>query len=308
MPTASLAEDVARIREFNRFYTNQIGVLREGLLGSRYSLTEARVLYELGRSERLETKALRESLDADRGYLSRILTRFERAGLVRRARSELDGRRQTLELTGPGRSLLEDLDRRAGEEIGAGLESVEESDRARLLAAMGTIREVLGPGARPARFELREPRAGDLGWVVARHGAVYAASYGWDESFEALVARIVADFAADRGEGPERAWIAEAGGAPVGCVFCTRRDEETAQLRLLLVERRARGLGIGRALVEACVGFAREAGYRRLVLWTDEVLAGARRIYEGAGFRLVAEERHRSFGADLNGQDWELEL
>jgi DNA-binding MarR family transcriptional regulator/GNAT superfamily N-acetyltransferase len=305
---ASLDHDIAGIRSFNRFYTREIGVLGEGLLDSPYSLTEARVLYELGRSEGTETKGLRGALGLDRGYLSRILVRFERAGLLRRGRSAVDGRRQTLELTDRGRDLVADLDRRAREEIGARLESVEEADRGRLLAAMGTIRGLLDPREALTSFELREPLAGELGWVVGRHGAIYAASYGWDRSFEGLVARIVADFAADRRDDRERAWIATVEGEPAGCVFCTMRDEETAQLRLLLVERQARGLGIGRALVEACVDFARAAGYRRLVLWTNDVLVEARRIYEAAGFALVAEERHHSFGADLNGQDWELEL
>jgi DNA-binding MarR family transcriptional regulator/predicted GNAT family acetyltransferase len=307
MHPAATADAVASIRDFNRFYTKEIGVLREGLLGSDHSLTEVRILYELGRSEAVDTKGLREYLGLDRGYLSRILTRFEAAGLVQRGRSETDGRRQTLKLTPRGRDLLDDLDRRSSAEIDARLESIGSDEQERLLRAMGTIRRTLDPAARPTGFELREPEAGELGWVVARHGAVYESSYGWDRDFEALVAKIVADFAAGGGAG-ERAWIAEAAGEPAGCVFCARRDTETAQLRLLLVEPWARGLGIGGALVAACVAFAREAGYRRLVLWTNDVLIEARRIYEAAGFGLVSEKRHRSFGLELNGQDWELWL
>jgi len=300
---------VAEVREFNRFYTRVIGVLDDGLLGSTFSLTEARVLYDLNRAERTETSELRELLGLDRGYLSRILARFERAGLIRRERSARDRRRQVVRLSAKGRRALDDLERRSDAQATELLDSLGDPEKARLLGGMTAIRGVLdAPAGEAARsFDLRAPREGELGWIVSRHGILYSRSYGWDDSFEALVAEIVATFAKGQAD-LERAWIADVAGAPAGSVLCTRKDESTAQLRLLLVEPWARGLGVGTALVDACVRFARESGYRRLTLWTNDVLVGARRIYEGAGFELIAESAHRSFGKQLTGQDWELEL
>jgi DNA-binding MarR family transcriptional regulator/N-acetylglutamate synthase-like GNAT family acetyltransferase len=301
---------IAEIRDFNRFYTRVIGVLDDGLLGSSFSLTEARVLYELGRAERTDASELRQQLGLDRGYLSRILARFDRAGLIERERSSRDRRRWILQLSDTGKQALAELELRSDEQATSLLEHLEDPDRARLLAGMKAIRAALdapaAAGDRP--FELRAPREGELGWIVSRHGTLYASQYGWDDSFEALVAEIVATFARGREPERERAWIAEVAAAPAGSILCTRKDERTAQLRLLLVEPWARGLGIGGALVDACVRFARGAGYERLTLWTNDVLVGARRIYEAAGFELVAENPHQSFGKQLVGQDWELGL
>ena len=299
---------VAAVREFNRFYTNVLGLLREGLVGTPYSLTEARILFELAREGQAETAALRRRLDIDAGYLSRLLARFDADGLVRRVRSSADGRRQVIGLSAGGRAAFADLDARSGDQIRALLAALSPADRQRLTGAMASIREVIEPAPRPAAFVLRPPVPGDLGWVVQRHGALYAAEYGWDASFEALVTRIVADYAARGDVRGESAWIAELGGEPAGCVFCMRKAPATAQLRLLLVEPRARGLGLGGHLVAECVAFARRAAYREIVLWTNDVLHAARRIYQQAGFRLVSSRPHRSFGHDLVGQDWRLPL
>jgi DNA-binding MarR family transcriptional regulator/GNAT superfamily N-acetyltransferase len=299
---------VGAVREFSRFYTNVIGLLREGLLDTPYSLTEARVLFELAREDAVEATHLRSWLDIDAGYLSRLLARFEADGLVRRTRSAADGRRQLIGLTAAGRAAFADLDARSGDQIRALLAALTPPARLRLTGAMASIREIIGPTSRPAAFVLRPPAPGDLGWIVQRHGALYAAEYGWDVSFEALVARIVADYAERGDRAGESAWIAELGGEPAGCVFCLRKDATTAQLRLLLVEPRARGLGMGGRLVAECVSFARRAGYRELVLWTNDVLHAARRIYQRAGFQLAASEPHHSFGHDLVGQHWRLPL
>jgi DNA-binding MarR family transcriptional regulator/GNAT superfamily N-acetyltransferase len=313
-PTSDL---VATVRDFNRFYTNVIGVLRGGLLDTPYTLTEARVIFELaqrdarpdtsGRSA-AEVAGLRRELDIDAGYLSRILTRFESDGLVIRERSGTDARRQTIRLTPAGRDAYAVLDERSATEIRAMLDRLGEDQRQRLAGAMATIRDVLGEAPRPRAYLIRPPRPGDLGWVVARNGAIYAEEYGWDDTYEALVARIVADYVANRDPKREAAWIAELDGNPVGCVFCVRRDDETAQLRLLLVEPAARGLGIGGRLVDECLAFAKRCGYRRITLWTNDVLADARRVYERAGFELGDEERHHSFGHDLVGQTWWRQL
>jgi DNA-binding MarR family transcriptional regulator/GNAT superfamily N-acetyltransferase len=299
---------VAAVREFNRFYTNVIGLLREGLLDTPYSLTEARILFELARDAEAETTLLRRRLDIDAGYLSRLLARFEDDGLVRRARSPADGRRQVIGLTAAGRAVFTNLDARSGDQIRALLAALSPEDRRRLTGAMASIREIIEPAPAPAMFLLRPPAPGDLGWVVQWHGALYAAEYGWDVSFEALVARIVADYAARGDRTGESGWIAELGGEPAGCVFCMRKTGATAQLRLLLVEPRARGLGMGGRLVAECVSFARRAGYREIVLWTNDVLHAARRIYQRAGFQLAGSRPHHSFGHDLVGQDWRLPL
>jgi DNA-binding MarR family transcriptional regulator/GNAT superfamily N-acetyltransferase len=301
-------EPVVAVRAFNRFYTNVMGVLRDDLLHTPYSLTEARVIFELAQRDATEVADLRRSLDLDAGYLSRILARFEADGLVRRERSATDARRQVIRLTPNGRAAYATLDERSAKEIAGMLDRLSDTDRRRLLAAMATIQELLGEASRPDMVVLRPPVAGDVGWVVQRHGRLYADEYGWDETFEALVARIVADYVANRDPKREAAWIAEVDGQPVGCVFCVKRDDRQAQLRLLLVEPAVRGLGIGRRLVAECVRFARQAGYDTLVLWTNDVLVDARRIYERAGFRLVEEGKHHSFGKDLVEQTWSLDL
>lgn len=299
--------DVASVRSFNRFYTDRIGVLRSGLLDTPYSLTEARVIFELAQQPSLEVVELRRRLDIDAGYMSRILQRFSGDGIVTRERSAEDGRRQVVRLTARGRRAFSTLDRRSARQIARLLEPLGEGDRLRLVGSMNAIREILG-GREPNGVSLRAPGPGDHGWIVSRHGALYATEYGWDESFEALVGRIVADFVDQRDPRRERAWIAEMDGERAGCVLCVARDPETAQLRLLLVEPWARGHGIGSRLVDACLRFARRAGFRRIVLWTNDVLADARRIYERAGFELLDEQAHHSFGHDLVGQHWARDL
>jgi DNA-binding MarR family transcriptional regulator/GNAT superfamily N-acetyltransferase len=299
----TLAERGAALRAFSRFYTAVIGALQEGLLDTPYSLTEARVLFELGRAQQMDVADLRRVLGLDPGYLSRIRARLEEEGLVTRARSEDDRRRHVIGLTARGREEFALLDGRSAEQAQALVGRLGEDDQRRLVDALATVKGLLG-GEQPGGVSLRPPRPGDLGWIVERHGALYAAEYGWDETFEALVARIVADFAAGTDPGSERAWIATAGGARAGSILCTRRDEATAQLRLLLVEPAFRGLGLGGRLVDECLAFARAAGYARIVLWTNDVLVDARRIYERAGFVLDEEERHTSFGHDLVGQMW----
>jgi len=300
-------QTIEAVRDFNRFYTRVIGVLEEGLLHTPYTLTEARVVFELAQRDRTEVTALRRDLGLDAGYLSRILARFAADGLVTRERAAEDGRRQVVRLSPAGRAVYDTLNARSAEEIGKLLAPLPEPDRDRLVSAMAAIRGVLD-GREPPSWRIRPPLPGDLGWVIAAHGDLYAREYGWDASFEALVARIVADFATDHDPAREAAFIAEVDGAPAGCVFCVRKDDETAQLRILLVDPAARGLGIGAALVDECVAFARKAGYGRMVLWTNDVLRAARRIYERAGFTLVQEGKHHSFGRDLVEQTWSRDL
>ncbi|MFY1692022.1 bifunctional helix-turn-helix transcriptional regulator/GNAT family N-acetyltransferase [Plantactinospora sp. WMMB782] len=299
-----LASQVGAVRDFNRFYTRIVGALDEGLVRTRFSLTDARVIYELAQRPATEVPQLRRELALDPGYLSRILSRFAADGLVERSQSPTDARRQVVTLTEPGRAAYALLNERTETEIGSLLARLSDTDRDRLVSAMCTVREVLGEAVPPRAYLLRPIRPGDLGWVVHRHGARYAEEYGWDVSFEALVARIVAEYAEGRDPRREDAWIAELDGRPVGCVFCVRRDDEVAQLRLLLVEPEARGLGIGSRLVEECLRFARRAGYREIMLWTNDVLADARRIYEKAGFELREQAPHHSFGRDLVEQTW----
>jgi len=302
-PAATTADRVAAVRAFNRFYTARIGVLRDGLLRTPHSLTEARVLYELGQREVTEVADLRREMDIDAGFLSRLLARLEREGLVARERSAEDARRQRIRLTEDGSDAYAELDRRSADEIGAVLGALSEDDQRRLVAAMSVVQHVMGEAA-PTGFVLRAPHPGDLGWIVQRHGALYAQQYGWDESFEALVAQIVAEYARDHDPRREAAWIAEVDGEPAGCVLCVRREDDVAQLRLLLVEPRARGRGVGARLIEECLRFARHAGYARITLWTNDVLHEARRLYERAGFELVESAPHHSFGHDLVEQTW----
>ena len=309
MAQQGLAARVDAVRGFNRFYTQKIGVLQEGLLASPFSLTQARVLYELAQRRSPTASELCRDLGLDAGYVSRILRGFEKRGLIVRTVSEADGRQSFLSLTKAGREAFTLLNNRSRDEIAVLLEALAPTQQARLVAAMRGIERLLRPGHEgDAPCLLRQHRPGDMGWVVQRHGALYAAEYGWDESFEALAAEIVAKFIQHHDRQRERCWIAERDGESVGSVFLVRQSQAVAKLRLLLVEPEARGLGIGARLVEECVRFARDAGYRKLTLWTNSILHAARRIYERAGFRLVREEPHRSFGHDLVGQDWELEL
>jgi DNA-binding MarR family transcriptional regulator/GNAT superfamily N-acetyltransferase len=301
-------EVVAAVREFNRFYTNVIGLLRGKYLDTPYSLTEARLLFELALRDASEVTDLRRAVDIDAGYLSRILSRFEADGLVTRQRSAADGRRQVIRLTGTGRDSIDVLDARSAEQTRDMLAAVPGDDRRRLLDAMRAITEVLTERPRPRGYLLRPPQPGDMGWVVQRNGAVYAAEFGWDQTYEALVARIVADYVDNRDPEREAAWIAEVDGSPAGCVFCVRENDETARLRLLLVEPSGRGLGIGGRLVEEVLRFARGAGYARITLWTNDVLADARRVYQRAGFTLDNERPIRAFGQDLTSQNWSRAL
>ena len=306
---STLARRVAAVREFNRFYTSRIGVLDEGYLSSRFSLTEVRVLYELAHRGAATASELGRDLGIDAGYLSRILRGFARRGVLARAAARDDARKSILRLTPRGKAAVAPLEARARDQIGVMLEKVPAAEQERLVASMRAIERGLrpGPGGTP-KVALRSHRPGDMGWVVERHGALYWQEYGWDETFEALVADIVARFITHLDPKRERCWIAEVDGERVGCVFCVRRSKTVAKLRLLLVEPQARGLGVGSRLVDECIRFARAAGYRELTLWTNDVLVAARRIYERAGFELVESERHRSFGKALVGQNWVLRL
>jgi len=293
------------LRAFNRFYTSIMGLLDRGLLQSKFTLTEARVIFELAQQEVIDAVDLRSNLKIDPGHLSRIVSRLESAELVARSRSDSDGRRHVLRLSSAGRRAFQALNARSDQEAESLLSALTSADRAVLMSSLSAVRTLLDSDAAGTRtVVIRGLRAGDLGWVVQRHGALYAAEYAWDQTFEALVAKIVADFGSGFDPSCEQAWIAELDGRPAGCVFCVRIDERTAQLRLLLVEPAARGLGVGSRLVEECLAFATAAGYESMVLWTNDVLHAARRIYERAGFELIEEEGHHSFGHDLVGQFW----
>ena len=305
---------VAEIRSFNRFYTRRIGLLDERLSDSPFTLPEARVLYELARGEAGTAAGLSRRLDRDKAQISRLLARLRARGLVASTVSPRHAKHRLLALTAAGQDAFAALDRGAAAQTEALLAPLDPAATQRLTAAMGTIRALLDAPASAAAdtgpgFVLRPPEVGDLGFVVHRQALLYAREYGWDWTFEGLIAGIVARFVAAFDPAREQAWLAERNGAIAGSVFLVRgEDAETAKLRLLYVEATARGLGIGRALVAACIARARAIGARRLVLWTNDVLVSARRIYQAAGFRLVAEERHHSFGHDLVGQNWELDL
>jgi DNA-binding MarR family transcriptional regulator/GNAT superfamily N-acetyltransferase len=302
-----LESRIAAVRRFNRAYTRTIGVLQEGLLHSRFSLAEARVLYELNHHAGVAASDLARILDIDPGYLSRILQRLESLGLLARAPSSIDRRQSLLSLTEAGHTAFAPLDQRSREAVGALLAGLPEPAQASLVDAMARIEALLGAD-RHRPWLLRQHRPGDIGWVVSRHGALYAEEYGFDARFEALVARVAGDFLARHDPAVERCWIAECDGVNVGSVFLVRASPREAKLRLLIVEPAARGLGIGRRLVAECIAFARLAGYGVITLWTNEVLVAARAIYQQAGFRLVASKPHRDFGPAMVGEDWELRL
>ncbi|MGH7067070.1 MAG: bifunctional helix-turn-helix transcriptional regulator/GNAT family N-acetyltransferase [Acetobacteraceae bacterium] len=309
MDDLALAQRTTAIRRFNRFYTRQIGALEEGLLRSPFSLTEARVLYELAHRPPSTASVIARDLALDPGYLSRILSRFEGRGLISRGFSGGDGRQSRLQLTEAGQAAFAPLDEAANSSVGAVLAHLPEAGQQHLVAAMTTIRTLLGDPEDPDPAVIfRAPRAGDYGWVVHRQGALYASEYGWDQTFEALVAEIVAAFVQKFDARGDACWLAERAGEIVGSIFLVRESDQVGKLRLLYVEPAARGLGIGRRLVGECIAGARRAGYARLTLWTNDVLVSARRIYAAAGFRLVRDEKHHSFGKDLVGQFWELAL
>ena len=302
-------QQIDAVRRFNRFYTRQIGVLRDGLLESPFSLTEVRVLHDLAQRNHLTAAEIGDDLGLDRGYLSRILQRFEKRGLIRKVRSQTDARQSHIELTAKGRKVFAPLDTRAQNEVLTMLGVLSARERQTLIEAMTNIEQLLGPKAEPrVPYLLRSHHAGDLGWIVHRHGALYSQEYGWDDEFEAQVAQIVSDFVRNFDPKREHCWIAEREGEIVGSVMVVQKSKTVAQLRLLLVEPQARGLGIGKRLVDECIRFARQRNYRKLVLWTNSVLDTARHIYENAGFRLVQENRHQGYGKDLVSQDWELTL
>jgi DNA-binding MarR family transcriptional regulator/predicted GNAT family N-acyltransferase len=306
---AALAEDVAAVRAFNRFYTRRIGVLDEAHLDAGFSLGEARVLYELGQVEGLTAKRIGELLGLNAGYLSRLLGRFEAAGLIERRPHSHDGRSSSLHLTPTGREAFERINALSQSQVVEMLSPLGEADRVRLAAAMRSVRGLLDGQALADQVVLRQHRPGDLGWITERHGALYAAERGWGPAFEALVGRVCADFLHGFDPARERCWIAERDGQRLGCVFLSRSEEEgVAKLRMLLVEPSARGLGLGRRLVDECVAFARACGYREITLWTQSVLEEARRIYARAGFTLVRSEPHTLIGIPLVGETWSLKL
>jgi DNA-binding MarR family transcriptional regulator/predicted N-acetyltransferase YhbS len=319
MTTTSAETPTAAVRRFNRFYTRRIGVLHEGLADTRFSLAESRLLWEFAHRERTTAAELARDLGLDPGYLSRLLRGLKDAKLIKSARSEDDARHLHLSLTAAGRRAFAPLDRHSEDGVASLLSPLGDAERAKLLASMRTIERLLDDERRTAAspWLLRPPQNGDIGWVVARHGALYAREYGWDWRFEALVARIAADFIDRFDPAREACWIAEQDGGNVGCVFLVQARDETpaaapiegtAQLRMLLVEPGARGLGIGARLVDECERFARARGYRRIVLWTNSVLDAARAIYRRAGYVLTASEPHESFGHALVGETWALEL
>ncbi len=305
----SLTDRIEAVRAFNRFWTAHIGVLRASHLDTPYSLTEARVIFELAQRDVVELADLRAELRIDPGYLSRIVARFRESRLVVTEPSPKDGRRQLGKLTAKGRRVFELLDARSIEQAQETLGKLDEHAQERLVASLTAARALLRDEAKtPRAFVFRPPLPGDLGWIVARHGAIYAAEYGWDARFEGLVAEIVGAFGKQHDEKCEAAFIAESAGERAGSVLCVRKSAKVAQLRLLLVEPDFRGLGLGGQLVDECIRFARRCEYRRLSLWTNDVLKDARRLYERAGFTLEGEEKHQSFGKKLVGQTWSLEL
>lgn len=300
---------VAAVRQFNRFHTSWVGALDEHLLDSAFSLPQARVLYELARTQdggECTSADLAREMRVDPGYVSRLVGGLIDAGVVTRSPSVTHAKRQPLSLTVAGRSAFRRLDAASARQVASRLRELPEGDQAELVGAMETIRRLLGDARPPRIFVLREHRPGDLGWVVHRHAALYAREYGWDGSFEVLAAQIVGQFAPSPGR--ERCWIADGDGVIAGSVFLVRQDDAVAKLRLLYVEPAARGQGLGRRLVREALEFARAGGYKRVMLWTNDILVAARRIYEAEGFRLVDEKPHRSFGKNLVGQTWELEL
>lgn len=307
MPAAP-DDATAAIRDFNRFYTRQIGLLDQGFLGSAFTLTEVRVLYELAHRDSPTATEIARELSLDAGYLSRLLKKLERQGHLARGRDAADARQRPLRLTTPGRRVFDRLDQASGEHISAMISGLTPAQISELVGSMRSVRRCLQADTAEKAYSLRPLRTGDIGWIVHRQGRLYAAEYGWDVTYEGLVAEILGTFIKQFDPAAENAWVAERNGGIVGSVFLVRESAVIAKLRLLYVEPSARGLGIGRHLVDSCVAFAREKGYRTLRLWTNDILVSARRIYQAAGFRLVKEERHHSFGKDLVGQTWELTL
>jgi len=300
---------IKNIRQFNRFYTKQIGLLNEHLLESPFSLTEARILYELAHRENSTATELSAELNLDAGQLSRVLRDFEKRGLIQKVRSETDARQTILKLTQKGKDEFKGLNSLSSDQIRALLNNLSLEKQNRLVKAMSEIETILSADKQEDKsFILRNPGAGDFGWVVQKNGEVYSEEYKWDEEYEGLVAEIVADFIKNFDAKRERCWIAEKDGVNIGAVFLVRKDDITAKLRLLIVDPKARGLGVGRRLVEECTRFARKTGYKKITLWTNSILSAARHIYEGEGYKIVVSEPHHSFGQELVGETWELDL
>jgi DNA-binding MarR family transcriptional regulator/GNAT superfamily N-acetyltransferase len=309
-PAPVFEQRVGAVRRFSRFYTRRIGLLQDGLLETPFSLTQARVLYEIAHRPDCTATDIVTALGVDHGYLSRILRSFEERGLITRKRARQDGRQMVLALTAKGQLAFGALDKRSQRDIGAMLAGLSESEQERVVAAMGTIETLIAgePGVSARRYTLRAHRPGDMGWIVAKHGELYAGEYGWNHTIEAITADIVSGFLKNCDAKRERCWIAEMDGEPVGSVFLVRESDDVARIRLLIVDPRARGLGIGRDLVERSIGFAREAGYRRITLWTHAVLTAARAIYEREGFKLTRQWVHEDFGKPVDSETWELSL
>jgi DNA-binding MarR family transcriptional regulator/N-acetylglutamate synthase-like GNAT family acetyltransferase len=313
MPAENLDERTNAVRRFNRFYTREIGLLQEGLLDTPFSLTEARVLYELAHRDKSTAAVIGSELGLDAGYLSRILGNFEKGKLVEKTLSEIDRRQSFLTLTKQGRKIFAPLETRSKAQVAAILATLPEADQRRLIGAMETVQGLLGKstvsaGSSGEQYLLRPHQPGDMGWVVHRHGVLYAQEYGYDETFEALVAEIVAKFIQHYDAKRERCWVAEREGEIAGSVFLVAESKTVAKLRLLLVEPSARGLGIGARLVAECVQFARRAGYKKIVLWTQSELDAARHLYKKAGFHVIEKKHHHSFGKDLTAETWEVAL
>jgi DNA-binding MarR family transcriptional regulator/N-acetylglutamate synthase-like GNAT family acetyltransferase len=303
-----MTDAISEIRSFNRFYTRWVGALDRHHLGTSFSLAEARVLYELAHQPGLIARDIVNRLGLDPGYLSRMLKRFEADGLVQRRKDAADGRATAVSLTAVGEALFAELDRKAAATIQEAIAPLTEPERERLTTAMGLISHLTAKEPGSAEVGLREPRSGDYGWAIERHGIIYETEFGWGPRFEGLVAELFGRFATRHNPDRERCWIAELNGERVGCVFVVERERDVAQLRCLLVEPKARGHGVGRKLVEACLSFARDAGYARIMLWTNKGLDSARKIYESVGFELVEEQPHEDFGVPLIGQSWEKTL
>jgi DNA-binding MarR family transcriptional regulator/GNAT superfamily N-acetyltransferase len=309
LPDSAFEQRVGAVRRFTRFYTRRIGLLEEGLLQTPFSLTQARVLYELAQQREATATALVAALDIDHGYLSRILRSFEERDLIVRRRSKEDGRQIVISLTTKGHKAFAALDHRSQRETGALLKHLDETAQARVVAAMDTIERLIDRGENATRtYTLRAHRSGDMGWVVERHGTLYAAEYGWSHHIEAITAEIVGCFLKNFDPAREHCWIAEMDGETVGSAFLVKETDEVARLRLLIVDPKARGLGLGRDLVEHCIAFARNAGYRKITLWTHGVLTAARAIYQKTGFTLVKQWVHDDFGKPEPSEIWELTL
>jgi DNA-binding MarR family transcriptional regulator/GNAT superfamily N-acetyltransferase len=300
---------IAAVRRFNRFYTQHLGVLRDGYLDSPFSLTQARVLYEIRERGSATATEIGRDLGLDAGYLSRLVAQFEKSGLIRKERSPSDGRQSFLSITAMGRKAMDHLERRTVREVGDVLQRLSDPEQDRLVSAMRAVERMITPesSARP-EIVLREPRPGDLGWIVARHGTLYAEEFGWGENFEGLCAQIVAEFAASYDAKRERCWVAEIDGENVGSVFLVKDTDEIARLRLLLVDPLARGRGLGTRLTDECVRFAKAAGYRGITLWTHSVLTAARHVYAKAGFTLTSSEKRKSFGKQVVSEIWDLKF